>query len=177
MWKKLFVLLLTFCLGFFAFQFLHSSSETTPQNIIIEPDVIVPTQPVQNDLQKPPDVVATVRECLYKFKDAVRKNDEKAVVSLINFPIEIGFTNQQGKIYYKKIRNESEFLADYSKIFDDSFKEYISELGSDRLLYRVGTPLEVFTSRSELKLSQFYINGDEKFEIKISEILKYKDYK
>jgi hypothetical protein len=64
----------------------------------------------------------------------------------------------------------SEFLRDYDKIFDESFKANISQIDTNNLLFSSsGT---VFVSPG-VRMERFYKNGSTNFKIKIIEILRY----
>jgi hypothetical protein len=172
MCKKLLVFSLTFCFGLISFQFLklkmESASQETTQALIQNP--VQATQNVQ-----PNDYIVSTRNCLSNLQTALASDDRNTVVSLINFPIEIGFKNKKNRSYSVKFKNEAEFLRNYDKIFDSSYKQFIAELTYRNLYY--STSGEMFVNRSELRFARFHKENSENFEVKIISINKYSTYK
>jgi hypothetical protein len=176
MWKKLLIFSLTFCLGLISLLLFNSFNKKASQSIVSNPTVSNTTETLQTTSQNPTNFVSIADDFFYRFQNAIEKNDKQTVVSLINFPVEVQFVNKQNKPYFKKFRNDAEFLRNYDEIFDALLKQHISEQETKRLLFSTGR--EVFTQRSEIIMKPFYKNNSQDFEIKIGAINKlYSSYK
>jgi hypothetical protein len=64
-----------------------------------------------------------VEQFFISFKDAVAKGDKKKVASLINFPNKVPLASGRRVI----LKNEADFLGRYDEIFDETFKQVISQ--------------------------------------------------
>ncbi len=167
MCKKLLVFSLAFCLGLLSLQLFKLNNETSPQKTIADSTISDNSQSVQINQQSP------IADFFHNFQRAVAKDDRKAVVSLINFPIEVQLFDKKHQPYYKIIKNENEFLLNYDKIFDESFRIFIARRKTSQLLF--STSGEIFIMRSEIRIKPFYTNDNGNFEVKIIS-LKYPSY-
>lgn len=158
MCKKLLVFLASFCLGVVFIQLVKQTNKTSQQ-----PIVLIETVPDNSQSIQP---INPVKVFFEKFQKAAAENDKATVVSLINFPIKVVLIIEGKKLAVKIIKSADEFLLNYDKIFDDSFKESISQTKSEFFWY--STSCEVSSLRSGIKIKIFGI-GD------IMEIYKRKD--
>jgi hypothetical protein len=169
MFKKLLIFSLAFCLGLISLQLLKLNSETVSQKTTADINVSDTSQIVQTI--QPKSVATLAGDCYRDFKAAVAENEK--VASLIYFPIEVQFINKKSKPYYNVIKNEKEFLLNYDRIFDDSFKKFIVQ-GKANLGF--STSGEIFIYRSEIRLKPFYKNDGRDAEVKVIKINKYPTY-
>lgn len=175
MYKRLLVFSLAFCLGvgflqLFKPDYIEPDNDVSPQNRLTDQTVPNVSQSIQSNWQKSAFV-----DCLYNFQNALAEDDKNTVVSLMKFPVEVTLYNEKDKPYIKKFKNKEEFLQNYDKIFDASFKRFIARLKSSHLF--ASTSGEVFILRSQLRFKSFYENDGRNFEIKVTSINKYSNFK
>ncbi len=64
-----------------------------------------------------------VEQFFISFKEAVAKNDKKKVASLIAFPVGVSLASGRRM----NIKSEADLLSKYDQIFDETFKQIISQ--------------------------------------------------
>lgn len=166
MCKKLIVFSAAFSLGVAFFHLVERTPEISQQLTATTEIVSVNSRPVQ-----PINGVKVFFENLQK---AIAENDKATVISLINFPIKATLIVDGKKPVVKTIKSANEFLLNYDKIFDDSFKESISETKPESFSY--STSCRIFSLKSGIEMKIFGI-GDvmkifkrEDLDIKITEL-------
>jgi len=168
MWKKLLVFSAAFCLSLILLTLLKPKAETNPVELPASPMISNDSEPVQTAIRISLKHASAFKNSLLNLQNAVTKNDKETVVSLINFPVEVGFLNKKNKSYYKDIKSETEFLQTYDKIFDEPFKKCIAQMEPDKLLF--STSGEVFNSG--LRMDRIYKNNGSDFEVKIIKLFR-----
>jgi hypothetical protein len=170
MWKKLFVFLLSFGVSLLSLQFLKPKIETNSVEVPSNPVISSSPPAVRSEYRTSVENRSSFENFLDDFQKAVARNDRETVVSLVNFPVDVFRAGEKNKPFSKKINSKPEFLRDYDKIFDESFKANISQIDTNNLLFSSsGT---VFVSPG-VRMERFYKNGSTNFKIKIIEILRY----
>ena len=136
MFKKLLVFALAFGMGLTSFQI--SKQKIKPLDVEGVSNTTISNKPVSSapDFKPSQDSISLFEECVRKFKKAVAENDQETVASVINFPIFVGLPDENDSPSFKEIKNSDEFIANYDKIFNDSFKRCISQMELDRMDYR-----------------------------------------
>jgi len=172
MWKKLIVFSLTLCLSLVLLQVIKYKIEPVQNKVASS----APTSNEQTPFQTAWNISRNSNflfgDCVRKLQKALAENDRKTVVSLIKLPIEVRLFSKgmQTRYYFKELKNENEFLANYDKIFDDPFGERISRINADKLFY--SSSGEVFTPNHEIRMDRIYKNNDPNFEIKIIKLFQ-----
>lgn len=172
MFKKLFVLILTFGLGVAVWQL----SKLTNQTQQFEDNCFTishRSEAAQVTPQKITKVSAAI-ETLQIFQTALAKNDKEAVVSLINFPVDVEFIDKRERPHSKKIQNEKEFLEIYDSFFDDNYRKFISKVKAEQLLF--STSGEIFIYRSEIRMKPFITDDENNYVVKIIRLTKFSNY-
>lgn len=174
MCKKLLVFSLAFFLSLLSLQFFNLRNETISQKTTANLTIPDNSQTVQVIRPTSYNYVPSAIDCFQNFQTAVAENDKETVISLINFPIEVQFINKKNQPYYKIIKSENEFLSNYDKIFDDSFKIFISQRKTSQLLF--STSGEIFIWKSIIRMKPFYTNDSRSSEVKVISLNKYPSY-
>lgn len=157
MWKKLLVFALAFCLGIVVIQIFTQNDEFEPP--------LIPNSNVQ-DNSRPTQSYKQISLFFNDFQKAVAENNKAKVASFIKFPVEVQYIGSNGKLVEKTVKSETEFLLNYNKIFDNSFKDSISLINSERFF--ISTSCEMFFMQNGIRMKVFGVNS-------ISEIPKIKD--
>lgn len=165
MLKKLLVFLFAFGLSLGLMRLLEPKSCTADLKTVSTAATSNSTSTAQNDKQISLNNVSLYKDLLNKFQDFVAKSDKETVASLINFPLDVSFKDRKNKSKYKQIKSKDEFLLNYDKIFDNSFKQCTARIDKSKLLF--STSGIVFTLENAVRMERIHKADSNDFEIKI----------
>ncbi len=173
MWKRWIVFLSAFCLSLILLALLNNKfksdslqSEVKPNSQEIPSNQVISgnSSTVKSKYSLSVEHRDLFKDLLIKFRDAVAANDKGTVASLLNYPVEIEFINKRKNRYYKEVRDEAEFLQDYNKIFDESFKRCVEQTDPNKLLFSSSGDVFVFP---QVRMELFHKNNGASFEAKV----------